>query len=115
MTVVAIVQGVYFLITGVWPLVHMDSFQKVTGPKTDLWLVRTTGILITIIGAGLIVAGINDQLSPGLILIAMASAGGLMGIELFYVLKKVISPVYVMDAIVEFGLILWWALALIFA
>ncbi|HKB37693.1 MAG TPA: hypothetical protein VKD72_14695, partial [Gemmataceae bacterium] len=24
---------------GVWPLVNIDTFQLVTGPKTDLWLV----------------------------------------------------------------------------
>jgi hypothetical protein len=29
-------QGAYFLVTGVWPLVHMPSFLAVTGPKTDL-------------------------------------------------------------------------------
>ena len=29
------VQGLYCLITGVWPLVSIDTFQAVTGPKTD--------------------------------------------------------------------------------
>jgi hypothetical protein len=37
MTLVALVQGVYFLLTGVWPIVHLPSFLAVTGPKTDLW------------------------------------------------------------------------------
>ena len=26
----AFVQGGYFLVTGVWPLLHIESFQKVT-------------------------------------------------------------------------------------
>ena len=29
------VQGAYFLVTGVWPLVSIRSFQAVTGKKTD--------------------------------------------------------------------------------
>ena len=30
---VALVQGVYFLMTGLWPLVSIDTFQRVTAPK----------------------------------------------------------------------------------
>ena len=63
MSVVAFVQGSYFLITGIWSsLIHIDSFQRVTGRKTDLWLVKTVGILVSAIGAGLILAGVTQQL-----------------------------------------------------
>jgi len=31
----AIAQGLYFLATGLWPLVDVGSFQAVTGPKTE--------------------------------------------------------------------------------
>ena len=40
----AIAQGVYFAATGVWPLIDMRSFERVTGPKADKWLVRTVGV-----------------------------------------------------------------------
>ena len=33
----AYAQSAYFAATGVWPIVHMPSFLRVTGPKTDLW------------------------------------------------------------------------------
>ena len=33
-------QGALYVVTGVWPLLHMASFEAVTGPKTDDWLVR---------------------------------------------------------------------------
>src|SRR4051794_14622821 len=29
------VQGVYYFVTGVWPLVSIETFLMVTGPKTD--------------------------------------------------------------------------------
>ncbi len=28
-------QGVFYLATGIWPLVNIQSFEMVTGPKTD--------------------------------------------------------------------------------
>src|SRR5437764_10320112 len=52
------VQGVYYLLTGVWPLVSIRTFQIVTGVKTDNlptgreadhWLVMAVGVLITAI------------------------------------------------------------------
>jgi hypothetical protein len=54
------VQGLYFLLTGVWPLVSVETFQLVTGRKTDHlqspnpseadhWLVMTVGALVTVL------------------------------------------------------------------
>ena len=35
------------MVFGAWPLVHMRSFEWVSGPKTDHWLVQTVaGLLI---------------------------------------------------------------------
>ena len=45
-TFTALAQGLYYAFTGVWPLISMSSFLAVTGPKTDLWLVNTVGILV---------------------------------------------------------------------
>jgi hypothetical protein len=114
MVTVALVQGFYYLITGVWPILHMRSFLKVTGSKTDLWLVRMVGALIIAISLGLILAGINRQFNPPLIVIAMSSTLAFIAIELIYTAKRVISPVYLADAVVELGLLLWWTLALLF-
>src|SRR3954466_12104594 len=35
----AIAQGVFDVLTGAWPLLHMRSFTAVTGPKREHWLV----------------------------------------------------------------------------
>lgn len=90
-------------------MVHIDSFQKVTGRKTDLWLVKTVGLLLGAVGAGLIIAASSGQFSPGVVFIAMASAAALLGIELVYVRKRVISPIYLADALVELCFLIWWA------
>ena len=38
---VALAQGLYYVISGGWSLVDIDSFQRLTGRKTDLLLVKT--------------------------------------------------------------------------
>jgi hypothetical protein len=106
---VALTQGAYYLVSGAWAVVHIDSFQKVTGRKTDLWLVKTVGLLLAAIGGGLILAGVSRQFAPGLVFIAMASAVALLAIELVYVSKRVISAIYLADAVVELGFLIWWA------
>src|SRR5437763_10359912 len=40
------IQGVYTLLTALWGLVDIDSFMAVTGPKTDIWLVKTVSVLL---------------------------------------------------------------------
>lgn len=54
----AIAQGLFYLVTGVWPIVSINTFLKVTGPKTDLWLVKTVGAVIAVIGAALLFGGL---------------------------------------------------------
>jgi hypothetical protein len=113
MIAVALVQGFYFLALGLWPVVHSESFQKVTGPKTDLWLTKVVGVLTMAIGAGLIAAGIAEQVLPPVILTAMAAALGLLVLDLLYTLRRLISPVYAVDALVEAGFLAWWIIRLL--
>jgi energy-converting hydrogenase Eha subunit E len=109
MTALAILQGVYYVVSGLWAIVHIESFQKITGPKTDLWLVKTVGLLLTVIGVGLLLAAYRQQFDPALVLIAVGSAAALLIIELVYVAKRTISRIYLLDAAIEAVLIAWWA------
>ena len=109
---VALGQAGYYFVTGVWPLVSIGTFQKVTGPKTDLWLVKTAGVLIASIGSVLAVAGLRKTSGPEIPLLAVTSAAGLTGIDVVYVAKRRISPVYLLDALAELTLIAAWAFAL---
>ena len=106
--VVSLVQGIYFLITGIWPLVHIESFMAVTGPKNDLWLVRTVGALITVIAVILLIAGLKNKVNWSVRLLAVLSAAGLATIDIYYTAINVISPVYLLDALAEIIIIIWW-------
>lgn len=47
---VARIHGTYFLVGGAWPLISLDTFEAVTGPKHDDWLVRSVALLLVVAG-----------------------------------------------------------------
>jgi hypothetical protein len=101
-------QGTYFLGTGLWPLLHMRSFLAVTGPKTDLWLVQTVGLLVSCMGAQMLMAGRSDRVTPEVKRLAVASAISLAAIDTVHSLRGRIRPVYLLDAVAEVALAALW-------
>jgi hypothetical protein len=118
------VQGAYFLLTGVWPLVSIRTFIMVTGPKTDHlptgreadhWLVMTAGVLITAIGVALLTAAWRRRASPEAITLALSSSIGLTCIDVIYNFRGVIGPMYLLDAVIQVFLMAAWTIALALA
>jgi hypothetical protein len=68
-----LVQGGYYVATGIWPLLSMRSFERITGPKIDKWLVKTVGLLVTAIGATILLGSKRKLPSPDVRLLATAS------------------------------------------
>jgi hypothetical protein len=104
----ATLQAAYYVTTGIWPILHLRSFEAVTGPKVDRWLVRTFGVLIVAAGAALGV-GARERRSRALVVLGTGSALGLAAADTIYVLARRISPVYLLDAAVELGMAAGWA------
>ncbi len=111
-TRLALCQSVYYVITGVWPLFSIRTFEMVTGPKTDRWLVKMVGVLVTVIGGVLALAGLRRRLTVEMHLLAIFSAAGFMAIDVTYALRRRISPVYLLDAALEIGIIVAWLLGI---
>jgi len=108
--VLALGQGAFFLAAGVWPLVHLPSFEAVTGPKADDWLVRTVGSLLGVVGGVLLAAGSRRRVTPEVRALAMVSAGALAVIDGVYVAKGRISRVYLLDGAIQLGIVAAWAM-----
>jgi hypothetical protein len=107
----ALTQGLFYLATGIWPLLDIVSFQVVTGPKTDLWLVRTVGALVAVVGGVLLLGYRSRRLTDELIVLAVGCALGLAAIDLVYSLSGRISAVYLADAVAEVGFAGLWSYA----
>jgi hypothetical protein len=91
------IQGWFYLLTGLWPVFSMKTFETVTGEKKDKWLVKTAGLLIA--GSGIIFIFFND--TKAAMILAMMNAISLSAIDIFYVYRNVIPKIYLLDAIVE--------------
>jgi hypothetical protein len=109
---VGIAHALYFVPSSIWALVHIPSFEKVFGPKVDRWLVKTVAGLLTVIGAVIGRAGMRRRVTPEIAALAIGSSGVLASIDLVYVSKKRISPIYLLDAAGNLVLIGGWVAAL---
>ena len=103
--VVMRLQGVYYIITGLWPVVNISSFELITGPKTDDWLVKMVGLLAASIGLALLFAARGTRPSLEGYVLAIASALSFAAIDLYYSLNGTIREVYLLDALVEIAIV----------
>ncbi|HEX8907518.1 MAG TPA: hypothetical protein VF771_21935, partial [Longimicrobiaceae bacterium] len=85
---VAIVQGAWFAATGIWPFLSMESFEDVTGPKEDRWLVKTVGGLVAVIGGALVSAGLRRRVTPEIAAVGAGAAAVLAGIDVVYTARR---------------------------
>ena len=96
-------QSVYYVSTGIWPIVHLRSFMALTGRKKDTWLVQTFGALITATGVAIWPrpgrAGEGER--PAQERVAVAAAVALAASDAYFVFRRRIRPVYLGDAAVE--------------
>jgi hypothetical protein len=98
----------YLVTTGVWPLLHRDSFEAVTGPKNDFWLVRIVGGLAAACGVALGASVIRDRPSPEIQLLASAQALVFISADMFAASTQ--SRVYLGDVVLQAACVPAWFL-----
>jgi hypothetical protein len=103
-------QGSYYILTASWSLSSIDTFMKVTGPKTDIWLVRVVGLLLVVCGTVLLLSAVRRRICPEIAVLAAGYAAALAGADIAYVLNGTIWPIYMLDALFEAAFILGWTL-----
>jgi hypothetical protein len=91
------VQGYFYIATGLWPILQIKSFEMVSGPKKDKWLVRTLGAMITCSG----IIFINHAETKAALHLAILNAIALICVDVYYVVKKIIWKTYLIDAGIE--------------
>jgi hypothetical protein len=110
-SVVARLHGAAYLLGGLWPLLHLRSFEAVFGPKTDRWLVKTVSGMLVVDGMTLLAAGRSRAALLQARRVGIGTAAVLSAIDLVYVPIGRIRPTYLLDAAAEIGLIMLWSKA----
>ena len=114
-TVLAI-QGIYYVVFGFWPILHMKSFLSVTGKKGkydnldsgaqgDHWLVITVSLLLIAVGLTLVASAIASELQAPTYILSGLVAGSLALVDVRYVSRGIIARIYLLDAAVELALL----------
>jgi hypothetical protein len=101
--------GVANIAGGLWPLLHLGSFERVFGPKLDRWLVYTVAGLLTSIGYAQWQAATSEHWRHARRL-GIGTAGTLLAIDLIYVPRGRIRWTYLLDAAEEITLIAAWVM-----
>ena len=98
---VLVAQGGYYAATGVAPFLSRRLFERITGPKLEWWLIQTVGVLVTASGGAMLSAALRRRDTPEIVGMAAGCAVGLAAVDAVYVAKRRISPVYLVDALVQ--------------
>src|SRR5579884_2818026 len=101
-------QGGYRVVTGLWPIISMSTFELISGRKVDKWLVKTAGALIAVIGFVLYRSAEQPSDSTVVRELGLGTALCLAAVDVIYVYKRRISPVYLFDAFSELAFAVLW-------
>jgi hypothetical protein len=107
----AALQSAYYLPTGIWPLIPrigIPTFEWFTGPKVDRWLVQTVGALVGVIGIVIGRARANDRITPEIEALAIGSAVSLAAVDVVFVGRRRIRPIYLGDALMNLVIVAAW-------
>lgn len=107
-TYLLLLQSIYISATALWGLFDINSFMHVTGPKTDIWLVKTVSALLLCIALCFFFSILRKQISLNILSLAISNALVFTCIDFYYVITGTISSVYLLDAILQLTIISSW-------
>lgn len=94
-------QGIYYILTGLWPILSPKTFMIVTGPKSEIFLLHTVGALAAAAGVGLTAAAIRRQFGLEIYIFSAGMASAFAAIDIIYYELGRLWAVYLLDALAE--------------
>ncbi|HEX5597899.1 MAG TPA: hypothetical protein VFX61_18080 [Micromonosporaceae bacterium] len=89
-------QGGYYLVTGVWPLLHFRSFTAASGPKPDRFQTQVAGALFAAVGLALLG---GERGTRGSRLLSGGVAAAALAMESAY--RRYLPRVFALDAALQ--------------
>ena len=109
-------QGVFYVVTGLWPIIHLRSFEAITGRKRkEGWIAKSMGGLIAAVGVALIAGSLEKRQSAALRVLGMGSAIALGVADLVFAKQHKThnrnQTAYYADAAAEGAALAGWIIA----
>lgn len=106
----ALAHGAYLVFIGGWPLLHLKSFAKVTGPKPEGWLTKAIGAAFANIGITMIQSALRGGRARREVRsLAVRMAMTLAAFDFYYAgVRRRISPIYLGNGVVQLGFAVLW-------
>jgi len=108
-----ILQSLYYLFTGLWPLLHMLSFSAESGPKANEWLLKTEIMLIVCIIAAFMIDLYTRRYTTSIVFLAISSSIGFLYIDLWHTLFHGMTGIYLIDSATHLVLMTVWSIWLV--
>ncbi|MGD8867101.1 MAG: hypothetical protein PVI01_05715 [Gemmatimonadales bacterium] len=89
--VVMLVQGTYYILTGLWPLAHFSSFSRAVALSVNPFQAQASGAVLVVIGAYLLEAGRREPPGASATLLGIAIAGAIAVVDLVW-LPRLAAP-----------------------
>jgi len=102
------IQGIYTMMTAVWPILHIKSFMEVSGYKEDVWLVKTVAAVLIAVAACFLDAARSAHFNRPVAVLAVCSAIALASIDFYYSTADVISDIYQLDGVLQIAFLMAW-------
>lgn len=100
-------QAAYYAASGAAPIVAYRAFACLTGPKREPWLVKTMGLITLAIAS--VLARAPREADPQTRRIGLSTALAYGIADVWYAgVRRRISPVYLLDAVVEAVFVVAW-------
>lgn len=81
---VILLQGAYYVLTGIWPLAHFSSFSRAVALSVNPFQAQAFGAVLVVLGAHLLEAGRREPPGASTTLLAIAVAGAISVINMIW-------------------------------
>ena len=104
------VQGVHYILTGLWPILHAPSFEAVMGPRPDWWTVKMFGALTAALGLVLVDAWRRAVIRHECVLFSIVGALVFAVSDAVLIIEKTAGLIYLTDLFVNAIVLASWVL-----
>jgi predicted outer membrane lipoprotein len=98
---IVIAQGAYYMLSGLWPLVHFSSFAQIVALRINPFQAQSFGALLIVIGASLLEASRRQPPGAFPTLLGVAVAAAIAVINLVWLPRLAVRSGLWIDVLIE--------------